>query len=200
MTYRFGTFIYHNVTVIVVIAPLSRHIISFLLCVCWESLRSSLLASPMIIIQYFCLYRSIGCGLYAEYFCVYVGTLKHTSYIISPSSFLNLLGFFKKCIYLFCERERESVHAHGPGRSRERGRERESQTGSSLSVQGPTRGSNPQTVRSWPEPKPRVGCWTDWATQAPQTFFFKNIRKREFSSCATTHCLYLYWIIVYRIQ
>ena len=28
-------------------------------------------------------------------------------------------------------------------------------------------GSNSQTVRWWPEPKPRVGHWTNWAVQAP---------------------------------
>ena len=28
-------------------------------------------------------------------------------------------------------------------------------------------GSNSQTVRWWPEPKPRVGHWTNWAAQAP---------------------------------
>ena len=47
-------------------------------------------------------------------------------------------------------------------------RERKSQAGFTLSVQSPTRGSNPWTVRSWPEPKSRVRHLTDWATQAPQ--------------------------------
>ena len=39
--------------------------------------------------------------------------------------------------------------------------------GSELSTQSPTRGLNSRTVRSWPEPKLRVRCLTDWATQAP---------------------------------
>ena len=36
-----------------------------------------------------------------------------------------------------------------------------------LSAQSPMRGLNSQTLRSWPELKPRVRCLTDWATQAP---------------------------------
>ena len=51
------------------------------------------------------------------------------------------------------ERERETEHEWGEGQ-----RERETQNpiqapGSALSAQSPPRGSNPQTVRSWPEPK-----------------------------------------------
>ena len=59
--------------------------------------------------------------------------------------------FFFFCIYLFL-RDRETVWA-GEGQ-----RERETQihkqaAGSELSPQSRTRGSNPWTVRSWPEPK-----------------------------------------------
>ena len=60
-----------------------------------------------------------------------------------------------------------------------RGRERESQAGSALSVQGPAWDSNPQTVRSWPEPKP---SWmlTDWATQTPLLqIFLKHSSYKE---------------------
>ena len=46
-------------------------------------------------------------------------------------------------------------------------KERESQAGSTLPVQSPMWGSNQQVVRSRPEPRSRVGCSTDWATQAP---------------------------------
>ena len=57
----------------------------------------------------------------------------------------------------------------------ERGRGRESQAGSVLSAQSPTWGSNSWTVRSWPEPKSRVGHLTDWATQAPLFSKFMHI-------------------------
>ena len=57
-------------------------------------------------------------------------------------------------------------------RERERG-ERESQAVSALSVQSPTWGSIPPTMRSWPEPKSGVECLTNWATQVPLGLFFK---------------------------
>ena len=57
--------------------------------------------------------------------------------------------FFKRFIYS-SDRERESG---GGGR----GRERESQEDSMLSAE----------LRSWPDLKSRVRCWTYWATQAP---------------------------------
>ena len=68
-----------------------------------------------------------------------------------------------KIFLMFIFWERERVWA-GEGQ-----RERETQNpkqapGSELSARSPTRGSNPQTVRSWPEP---VGRLTDWASQAP---------------------------------
>ena len=47
------------------------------------------------------------------------------------------------------------------------GAERESQAGFALSMKSPTRGSNSRTVRSGPEPKSRVRCLTNWATQEP---------------------------------
>ncbi|XP_053082748.1 uncharacterized protein LOC128316497 isoform X2 [Acinonyx jubatus] len=55
------------------------------------------------------------------------------------------------------EKERASERAG----ERQRERERESQAASVPSARSPTRGSNPQTVRSRPEPKSRVGCRTD---------------------------------------
>ena len=69
--------------------------------------------------------------------------------------------FFFKFIYLFWERERERE------REGERERERESQAGSGLWAQSLMWGSNPRTVRSWLEPKPRVRRVSDWATHAP---------------------------------
>ena len=44
---------------------------------------------------------------------------------------------------------------------RDRERERGSQAGSTLSIQSPTWGSIPQTMRSQPEPKSRVRYLTD---------------------------------------
>ena len=38
-------------------------------------------------------------------------------------------------------------------------------------MQNPVWGSNSWTVRSWPEPRSRVGRLTDWATQVPQSLF-----------------------------
>ena len=70
-------------------------------------------------------------------------------------------------IYLFWEKERK--------RGRERGGKRESQAGSTLSAQSPTRGWNPWTMRSWPEPKSRVGCLANGATQEPQWQIFITV-------------------------
>ena len=73
-----------------------------------------------------------------------------------------------KIFFLFILRGREREHKLG--RNRERGREKESHAGSTVSAQSLTWGSNPWTVTSWPGPKSRVGCFTDWATQVPQRF------------------------------
>ena len=67
-------------------------------------------------------------------------------------------------MFIYFERERERMWV-GEGQ-REKEREKESQAGSVVSVQSQTQGSNPQTVRSWPELKSRVIGLTDWATQA----------------------------------
>ena len=62
--------------------------------------------------------------------------------------------FFKVYFHLCWERER------GQAEKGQREQETESQGGFvPMSL---------QTVRSWPEPKSRVRCLTDWATQAPQ--------------------------------
>ena len=67
--------------------------------------------------------------------------------------------FFLVFIYLFWEGERE----------REKGRENPKQ------APCPTQGSIPQTMRSWPELKSRVGRLTDWTPQASLGFFvFKH--------------------------
>ena len=64
--------------------------------------------------------------------------------------------------------------------------EQESQAGSTPSAE-PDTGLNPTTLRSWPELKSWVGCFTNWATQAPlfsvslvgsSQYFFKNTLHR----------------------
>ena len=72
------------------------------------------------------------------------------------------MEYFFKFIYFERERKRERAGKGQGGK-----REREAQAGSALSPQSPICGSNSRTVRSWPEPKPRVGHLTNWATQVP---------------------------------
>ena len=74
------------------------------------------------------------------------------------------LGFFFFFLQ-FILRERACMHKWARGRERER--KRENTTGSTLSVQSLMQGCISQTMRSWPELKPRVGCLTNWATLAP---------------------------------
>ena len=64
------------------------------------------------------------------------------------------------------ERERERERDYEQGRSREREGERESQAGSALSARSLMWSLISWTVRSWLEPKLRVGHLTDWLTQA----------------------------------
>ena len=77
------------------------------------------------------------------------------------------------CLFVCFERER--------GRQREG--ERESQAGSALSALSPMWGSNPRTVRSWPEPKSRARRLTDRATQAPQFLILHYGKKYSYSAC-----------------
>ena len=79
-------------------------------------------------------------------------------------------SFVFNFIYLLWEKERAWASRGGA----EKGRERESKVGSALSVRNLIRGSNPRIMRSWPEPKPRVGQLTDWAMLTPlKTDIFK---------------------------
>ena len=74
--------------------------------------------------------------------------------------------FLSWFIYLKREKERASMGGS------ERGWERESQVGSVLPAQSPMQGLNSWTMKSWPEPKSRVGCLKVWATQAPQPLIY----------------------------
>ena len=70
--------------------------------------------------------------------------------------FLSLFIYFERASRVGAERK---------------GGERQFQAGSTLSAQSLMQGSSSQTTRSWPEPRSRVRCSTDWATQAPLTAF-----------------------------
>ena len=82
---------------------------------------------------------------------------------------LFLLLFFK---YVFIwERERERDIEQEGERQRERETQDPKQTpGSELSAQSPTRGSNPRTARSWPEPK--SGAQPTEPPRRPQNILF----------------------------
>ena len=69
------------------------------------------------------------------------------------------------CMYFQCLLIFE--RARGWAGEGQREKDRESQAGSALSAQNHVWGSNWQTMKSWPELKSRIGCLTDWATQAP---------------------------------
>ena len=68
---------------------------------------------------------------------------------------------------------------------------RESPAGSTLNAEPPL-GLNPTTLRTWPEPKPRVGHSTDWATQAPLpgSLFKPSLL---FYYCMLLYFLEFYW-------
>ena len=73
-------------------------------------------------------------------------------------------------VYLFWERGRELVciwkSASGGGEQRKG--ERENPKGAlHWQWRAPLRARSHKPVRSWPEPKSRVRCLTDWAAQAP---------------------------------
>ena len=78
---------------------------------------------------------------------------------------LSLEGFFNVYLFIF-ERQRASEPARTGEGQRERKTENPKQD---LHCQhgAPTQSSIPWTVRSWPELKPRIGHFTDWATQEP---------------------------------
>ena len=95
--------------------------------------------------------------------------IHHRLFITVSASGLSFIIIILKFIYLFWERQREQEQGSG----RERGGERESQAGSMLAVQSLMQGSIPQTVRSWPEWKLRVGHLSDLSHPGtPHLLFF----------------------------
>ena len=80
------------------------------------------------------------------------------------SSFSIIFFFFLR------ERERERERARvGEG---EREREKKNSKQAPYPVEADT-GLDPTTVRPWTEPKSRVACLTDWATQAPLSIILR---------------------------
>ena len=78
--------------------------------------------------------------------------------------------------------ERESVCTHKWGRGRDRGRERMNpkQTLYYYHIASSMRGLISQIMRSWPEPKSRVGSLTDWATLGSLHVFFFRLTQQKF--------------------
>ena len=64
----------------------------------------------------------------------------------------------------FCEKERQTASGGGKQNLKQA-------PGSELLAQSPMQGSNPRTVRWWPEPN--SDGLIDWATQALQQCYFK---------------------------
>ena len=96
---------------------------------------------------------------------------------------LKIFSFFK--IYLF---EREHVHVSVWWRDRREGRERiprwlptECRAHARLNL---------RTLRSWPEPQPRVGPLTNWATQTPLMEVFEQIFWRPVAWVKMTQALF----------
>ena len=78
-------------------------------------------------------------------------------------------------------------------------RERESQGGSALSAQSLTQGSIPRTMRSWPEPKSRVGHLTNGANPGAPEVVWIFLKKYlvKFTTEGIWSWTFLCWEIFY---
>ena len=74
-----------------------------------------------------------------------------------------LYTLFFVCLFVCFFRERDSAQ----GGEKQRKRERENLKQAPHPVQSPKVGLNLRTLRSWPEPKSRVGSLTNWAASVP---------------------------------
>ena len=110
----------------------------------------------------------------------------------------SLVFFFN--VYLFWEKESTTAQ-EGEGQKE---RERKFQAGSVCSAQSLMWGSKSQTTRRWLEPKSRVGCLTDWATQVPPVTSLNRVKegvlkKTEPDWCSqckrnsTSYCWFWRW-------
>ena len=77
-----------------------------------------------------------------------------------------------KFIYLFWERQRQREWGEAEREERERIPSRLCATNAELDVGLEPRKPWDYDLSPWPELKPRIGCSTDWATQAPQGAIF----------------------------
>ena len=95
---------------------------------------------------------------------------------------------FLKVYHLFLLKERESTCGRGAERDGE---------SSTLSAQSPMQGSISGTVTSWPGPKSRVGCLTDWAPQAPlhKIIFISDFHTMVLWNIAT---FIRRWVLIYK--
>ena len=98
-------------------------------------------------------------------------------------------SLFKDFIY-FKERERESTCSLGLGEQRERGRESQADSPLSLELDA---GLHPVNLRSWPEPKSKVGPLTYWATQR-LSFSLFHTAITCFIFCYHCICLWQFWL------
>ena len=89
-------------------------------------------------------------------------------FILHVFSFIyvkDIWRWFFQCLYIYFERETE-VGASRGGAENEGERENPKQA-PRCQHKAPCKGPISGTVRSWPEPKSRVGRLTSWATQVP---------------------------------
>ena len=92
-----------------------------------------------------------------------------------------ILSNFLYIFFNFRERTHKWWSGGETEREREREREREPQAGLKLSAEpdlglnvGLNPGLDPMTLGSWSEPKSRVRCSINWATQVPLKLFLKT--------------------------
>ena len=111
---------------------------------------------------------------------------KKTKFHFDISTLLILkLVFFNVYLFIF-ERERERKLEHGGCRERESERENLKQA-PHCQHRAPMQGLISWTTRSWPEPKPRVGHLTHWATQASLKLIFSILITSQFNPVQLNH-------------
>ena len=109
---------------------------------------------------------------------------------VSPKLFSNVLSewyfyFFLFFLMFIFERERDRAWA-GEGQRERKTQNPKQVPGSELSAQSPTRGSNPQTVRSWPELKPDAQP-RELPRRPPQDVFMQEVGQLEPSLYVSLH-------------
>ena len=90
-----------------------------------------------------------------------------------PTKFTLIISILFKCFIYFWERKRERMSREGAEREGDRG----SEAGSLLTAESPMWGSNPRTVRPWPEPK--SDAQPTEPPRRPEFIYFLRERQRE---------------------